>query len=252
MATGCPSVAVVPFILRTGSGGDHQFLSVALADAVIHRLAALERLRVRPISSMLRYKDADVEWTRVARELCVDLVVQGTIQTQGAKVRVMVQVFRLADSVALHSSKHDGDLEDLFGLQDRIAESVSEVFAPREKVQPGPASPPTPVPLAYELYLRAVDRLAHMDKFDTGLAIEILERVVDLDPNFADAWGRLAQACTQMGMHLDPDPNGLHVPIVQLRRRWIWTRFSATRCARGRSCCGLLCMASETVRRCGR
>jgi tetratricopeptide (TPR) repeat protein len=45
-----------------------------------------------------------------------------------------------------------------------------------------------------------------MDKFDTESAIEMLTRVVSLDPSFADSWGRLAQACTQMGMHYDPDP----------------------------------------------
>jgi serine/threonine protein kinase/tetratricopeptide (TPR) repeat protein len=199
------AVAVIPFHLRTGNQED-QFLSVALADAVIHRLASTGKLLVRPMASVLRYKDTETEWTQIAHDLNVDLVVQGAIQKVGARVRVSVQVFRLSDSRVLHSAKFEGDGQDLFGLEDRIADSVSDVFVPREKAAAEPANPPTSHPLAYELYLRAVDRLAHMDKFDTGSAIETLGRVVDLDPNFADAWGRLAQACTQMGMHFDPDP----------------------------------------------
>jgi tetratricopeptide (TPR) repeat protein len=141
--------------------------------------------------------------------LNADVVVQGVIQKMGPKVRVLLEAFRASDSQTLHSAKHDGDIEDLFGLQDRIADSVSDVFVPRQSADVESAEPPTKHPRAYELYLRAVDRLAQMDKFNTEIAIEMLTRVIDMDPNFADAWGRLAQAYTQMGMHLDPDPQWL-------------------------------------------
>ena len=60
--------------------------------------------------------------------------------------------------------------------------------------------------MAFELYLRAVDRQAHVDKFEMASAIEMLTRATELDPAFADAWGLLAQACAQMGSHLDADP----------------------------------------------
>ena len=200
-----PSVAVMPFQLRS-STEDEQFLSVALADAVIHRLSSTGKLLVRPIASVIRYKGTETEWAQVARDLNVDLVVEGTIQKMGAKIRVLVQVQRASDARTLHSAKHDGDLDDLFGLQDRIADSVSDVFVPRDQSSARAAVPPTKNALAYELYLRAVDRLAYWNKFDVGSAIEMLNRVVELDPAFADAWGRLSQAYSQLAMHLDPDP----------------------------------------------
>jgi serine/threonine protein kinase/tetratricopeptide (TPR) repeat protein len=199
------SVAVIPFQLRTSIQED-QFLSVALADAVIHRLSSTGKLLVRPIASVMRYKGTETEWAQVARDLNVDTVVEGTIQKMGAKVRVMVQAHRASDTRTLHSAKHDGELDDLFGLQDRIADSVSDVFVPREHSSAHPAAPPTKNPLAFELYLRAVDRLAYWNKFDISSAIEMLSRVVELDPAFADAWGRLAQAYAHIGMHFDPDP----------------------------------------------
>ena len=199
------SIAILPFRFRTPAGED-QFLSVALADAVASRLAATGRLLVRPMASVLKYGSQETEWPQAARDLNVDLVVEGAIQKLGPRIRVQVQAHRAADSVTLHSTRHDGTMEDLFELQDRIADSVSEVFAPKERTQTQTAAPPTQNPLAFELYLRAVERLPHMDKFETNSAIELLSRAADLDPCFADAWGRLAQAYTQMGAHLDPDP----------------------------------------------
>jgi serine/threonine protein kinase/tetratricopeptide (TPR) repeat protein len=198
-SAGRRSVAVIPFRFRNAPP-EGQFLSLALAEAVVNRLASSGDLLVRPTASVLRYAGTDVEWTQVARELNVDLVVGGTIQQSGARVRVLVQALQASDSRTLHSSQHDGDAGDLFGLQDRIADSVSDAFSPRKKRSALPAVPPTRNPLAYEIYMRAVDRLVQWNRFDMGSAIEMLNRVVELDPDFAGAWGQLAQAYSQMGI----------------------------------------------------
>lgn len=202
--SGRRSVAVIPFRFRTAAPED-QFLSMALAESVVNRLASSGELVVRPVASVLRYAGTDIEWTQVARELNVDHVVEGTIQKSGTKVRVLVQAVQASDSRPLHSARHDGDMTDLFSLQDRIADSVSDALIPRTKADSGPTVAPTSNPLAYELYMRAVDRLTQWNKFDITSAIGMLDRAVESDPNFADAWGQLAYACSQMGMHLDPD-----------------------------------------------
>ena len=199
-----PTVAVLPLQVR-GPATD-QYLSISLAEALIHRLSTTGKLLARPIASVVRYAGEEVEWTRVARELNVDLVVQGTVQVAGSKIRVLVGIHRAGEASTLASLKQDGDANDLFALQDRLADLVSDVFVPR---QPGVSSnqaPPTRNAGAFELYLRAVDRQVHVDKFEMASAIELLNRATELDPAFADAWGLLAQAYTQMGAHLDPDP----------------------------------------------
>ena len=200
------SIAVLPFRFRTPAA-EEQFLSVALADSVANRLAATGKLLVRPTASVLRYAGQEGEWAQAARELNVDLVVEGAIQKLGSRLRVQVQAHRATDSVTLLSTRHDGTMDELFELQDRIADSVSDVFAPKERIHTESAvTSPTKNPLAFELYLRAVERLPHMDKFETGSAIEMLCQATNLDPDFAEGWGRLAQAYTQMGAHLDPAP----------------------------------------------
>ena len=202
------SVAVVPLKVR-GPAGD-QYLSISLAEALIHRLSSTGKLMVRPIASVLRYGADEVDWAKVARELNVDVVVEGTIQIAGGKIRVLVQVHRSSDETTLASLKQDGDSSDLFALQDRLADTVSEVFVPRLEMgtEAGREArvPPTRNAGAYELYLRAVDRQVHVDKFEMASAIELLTRATELDASFADAWGLLAQACAQMGAHLDSDP----------------------------------------------
>lgn len=199
----CSTVAVVPLKLR-GPATD-QYLSVSLAEALIHRLSSTGKLLVRPIASVMRYAGDEIDWAKIARELNVDLVVEGAIQVAGGKIRVLIQVHRASDAATIASLKQDGESDDLFALQDRLADKVSDVFVPRQK-DTDTRVLPTKHSGAFELYLRAVDRQVHVDKFEMASAIELLTRATELDPSFADAWGLLAQACAQMGSHLDRDP----------------------------------------------
>ncbi len=200
-----PTVAVVP--LKVRGPADDQYLAVSLAEALIHRLSSTGKLLVRPIASVMRYAAEEIDWAKVARDVNVDIVVEGTVQIMGGKIRILVQVHRANDASNLASLKQDGDSSDLFALQDRLSDIVSNVFVPQQNVSSTEARlPPTKNAGAYELYLRAVDRQVHVDKFEMGSAIELLLRATELDPSFADAWGLLAQACAQMGSHLDSDP----------------------------------------------
>ena len=199
------SVAVLPFKLRTSIQED-QFLAVALADAVVTRLAGTGKLLVRPTATVMRFAGKDTEWTQAAREMNVELVVEGSIQKMGARLRVLVQAHQVTGAITLYSAKHDGEAEDLFDLQDRIADAISDALAPQRQRAVSPAAPPTKNNAAYELYMRAADRISRLNKWDTQTAVEMLSSATGVDPNFADAWGRLAQACIQMGVVFDSDP----------------------------------------------
>ena len=205
-AAGRKSIAVVPFQFRVPSPDD-QFLSVALADAVANRLGSSPSLVVRPTSTVIKYSKGDTEWSQIARELNVDMVAEGTIQKMGTRVRIFVQVWELREGRSTHSAKIDGDMGDLFTLQDNLADSVFTALTPRKHEKSSSTDVPAARhPLAFELYMRAVDRSMCFNKFDLMAAIEMLERAIDLDPDFGDAWGLLSAVCCQIGMHLEPDP----------------------------------------------
>ncbi len=194
------AVAVLPFRLLTPDRED-EYLGVAISDALINGLSVSDQLLLRPMSSVMSYSRMDVDPLIAARELNVQVIVEGSIQKLGRQLRAHVQVWDAENGATLLSVKHDAETSDLFGLQDRIAETV---YATLGVATDGPDEPPTNNPRAYELYLRAVDRLSHGNQWDTRTAIEMLRTVTGLDPKFADAWARLAQGCIMMAWFYEP------------------------------------------------
>jgi len=198
------SIAVVPLKLLTPSAED-QYL-VALADAIINRLSGSELL-LRPTSAVQRYANEHADPFRAGRELNVQTIVEGSIQKFGQKLRVHVQAWNVADGTSCVSTKYDSHIFDLFGLQDKIGEGLSRALGARTPGQPRTFAPAAPVNTgAYQLFLRAVERLSRLNRWDTSTAVEMLESATKLDPGFADAWVRLAEACLVMAVSFDPKP----------------------------------------------
>ena len=195
------AVVVLPFKLLSG-GDEYEFLSLALAEAVSHDLSSVRDLEVRPTSAVMRYANVESDPMQVARELNVSVVVEGSIQRLGSHVRVQVQAWDAPGGSTILSVKLDGDLDDLFGLQDRVAETLSRGLGVRSE-DPA-AEPPTLNPRAYEQYLRASECLLRWTHGDTIRAIEMLRSAVALDPGFSDGWGRLSGALAGMGALYDP------------------------------------------------
>lgn len=234
-AEGRKAVAVLPFKLLTPNPSD-DFLSVALADAVIHELSASGKLLVRPTSTVERYAKQTVDPLRAGRELGVSIVAQGSIQKVGTKLRVHLQAWNVADGAVLHSAKQDAESSELFALQDELAGGLGRALGVPSAPETGrEAAPPTENVHAYELFLRAAERLARLNRWDTRTAIEMLEQAVKLDPQFADAWARLAEACVLMGVTQEPHPRWLRQADTAIRRALALDRHNAeAHCARGR------------------
>lgn len=196
------AVAVLPFKMLSGES-EFEFLSLALAQAVSHGLSLKPELDVRSTRSVERYAKDEVEPMVVAKELNVSVVVEGSIQMLGPDVRVQVQAWGAPGGSTLLSVKLDGHMDDLFGLQDRLADSLSEGMGLSADKRSG-----TEVslrnPRSYELYLRASERLMCYTETDTRHAIEMLRTAVELDPEFANAWSRLSVGLINMGALFDP------------------------------------------------
>jgi TolB-like protein/lipoprotein NlpI len=202
-AAGKRAVAVLPFKLLSANAED-EYLSVALADAVISHLGTSDQLLVRPTSTVMRYAKQASDPLLAARELNVQTIVEGSIQKLGTRLRVHVQAWNAADGSTLLSAKHDAEMDDLFRLQDRISDGLARAFGVRAPAAETAAAPPTKNPRAYELFLRAVERLSRWNRWDTRTAIEMLENATRLDPSFAEAWARLAEARRQLAIHFEP------------------------------------------------
>lgn len=227
------AVAVLPFKLLTPSSED-DYLSVALADAVINQLSVGGEFLVRPTSTVMRYTKQAVDPLAAARELNVQVIVDGSIQKFGPKLRVHLQAWNAADGETILSAKHDSEMTDLFGLQDKMAEGLARALGSKPSTETTP-SPPTRNAMAYELFLRASERLWRLNKWDTRTAIEMLEGATQLDPRFGDAWARLAGACAIMAGVFEPGPRWIREADKAVRRALALDRDNANaHWARGR------------------
>jgi serine/threonine protein kinase len=195
------AVAVLPFDVLAGAAED-EFLRLALAQAVAHGLSQHSTLAVRPTSSVKRYAAQEVDPLDAARELDVSVVVEGTIQRMGPQLRVQVQAWDAANRTTMLSTKTDGDMSDLFGLQDRLTNLVGRGIGV-DTATISPAGPPTHNAQAYELFMRSGERLLTYTHWDTHSAIEMLQSAVRLDPAFASGWARLAGALVTMDTLFD-------------------------------------------------
>ena len=209
---------------------------MALADAIINHLGGSGEVLVRPINTVRRYAKQAVDPLLAAREMNVHIVVDGSIQKSGLRLRVHVQAWNAADGTTLLTGKYDSEMAALFELQDKVAEALARALDLKTSGSAeSSVTPPTKKPRAYELYLRAIERLSRVNKWDMRTAIEMLEDATRLDPGFGDAWARLAEARVFMAGTFDPTPKWYKKGEVAMRRALALDPTNAqAHCAHGR------------------
>ncbi len=187
-----PMLVVLPFANMTGDPGQEYF-----ADGITEDLTtALSHLRwfsVIARNSAFTYKGRAVDVRQVGRELGVGYVLEGSIRKAGNRVRISAQLCEAEAGTQVWSGRFDGDLADIFDLQDRITEAVVGAIEPSlrlAEVERARARS-TDSLTAYDLYLRALPhRFATREGSDE--ALRLLRRAIAIDPGFTAAKGALA------------------------------------------------------------
>jgi adenylate cyclase len=189
-------VVVLPFANMSGDPEQEYF-----ADGITEDLTtALSRVRwfsVIARNSAFTYKGRAVDVRQVGRELGVGYVLEGSVRKVGGQVRISAQLCEAGSGGHVWAERFDGELADIFDLQDRVAGAVAGAIEPNlrlaevERIR----AKPTESLGAYDLYLRALpQRWATHDGNDE--ALRLLRRAVALDPGFATAKGTLASLHT--------------------------------------------------------
>jgi DNA-binding winged helix-turn-helix (wHTH) protein/TolB-like protein/Tfp pilus assembly protein PilF len=174
---------------------DTEFLGYSLADALITKLDYVSSLSVRPSSAVEKYRGKVIDPRAVANDLKVDTLLTGGFLREGDKLRITYQLIDVPTEKLLGRGTIDLRYDNLLHVQDdvvaRIVRDLSLKLSPAETARLKPDFSTNP--LAYEYYLRGVD-LHGQHKFP--LAIPMLERSTQLDPNYALAWAYLGAAYT--------------------------------------------------------
>jgi serine/threonine-protein kinase len=199
-AGGPRSIAVLPF-KNIGGNADLNYLGVGLADAVITRLSSSPDLIVRATSSIARYESQSVDPMHVARELDVSAVLDASFQRAGERFRATARLVEAPGGQALWAGKIDLRLEDIFEVQDEVANGIATALTARLQSKSF-----TPSAEAYDLFLRSSNavRAGRQSAYQEGMAM--LERAVELEPRYADAWAMLGSLRhTMADSGIDPD-----------------------------------------------
>lgn len=189
-------VAVLPF-QAIGTDEVHDPVAQGLFEELATALGRVPQLQVAGRSSALNIARAELPLTEIARVLRVQHVVQGSVQRQGTEVRVHVSLVDGRTGFERWSHGYRGSTENLFALQDDIAWAVSRELgrALQLEMQTPPARRTTHSKDAYELYMQG--RALTMRAIGDGVlarAVELLEKSLEIDPEFAACWTALADA----------------------------------------------------------
>jgi DNA-binding winged helix-turn-helix (wHTH) protein/TolB-like protein len=122
------SIAVLPFLPISSEVRD-EYLELGMADALITNLSNINRLVVRPTSSVRKYTGTEADPVAAGRELKVESVLEGNIQRAGDRILVRARLVRVSDGRALWTGEFDEKSADIFTLQDRISEQMADALA---------------------------------------------------------------------------------------------------------------------------
>ena len=187
------SIAVLPFTNMSGDS-EQDYFSDGLAEDIITGLSRFRSLFVIARNSSFTYKGKAVNVQQVGRELGAHYVLEGSVRRAGNRVRVTAQLIDAQSGSHLWAKKFDRELDDIFAVQDEITRSIVATLPERvgaadlKRVKRGS----TDQTVAYDCFLRGRELHHASTKEANAEGIQLLEKAVESDPSFAQAWSWLA------------------------------------------------------------
>ena len=200
-----PSIAVLPFANLSGDP-EQEYFADGMVDDILMALSRVRWLFVIARQSSFIYKVRAADVQQIGRELGVRYVVEGSVRKSGNRVRIVAQLIETESGAHIWADRYDGDLRDIFALQDAITEQI--VSAVEMNVQAAEIkrarARPTDNLTAYDLYLRALPAYFGQTEIDYRRTQVLLSKALEGDPEYAEAIGTLTDSVavrTLLGWH---------------------------------------------------
>jgi serine/threonine protein kinase/tetratricopeptide (TPR) repeat protein len=193
------SVAVLPFA-NLSTDPDNEFFGDGLADELIGALSRIEGLHVASRTSAFAFKGKSEDVRRIGEQLNVRTVLEGSVRRAGGRLRVSAQLVSTADGYQLWSQVFNRQMEDVFAIQDEIAQSIAtalRVILTEKEKQALERQPPADV-RAYEYYLRGRQFYHQYTRRGWEVARQMFLRALEIDPAYARAYAGLADCAATL------------------------------------------------------
>lgn len=207
------SIAVLAFE-DISEAGDLGYFASGIAEELLNLLAKIPELRVAGRTSAFSFRDKTATIPEIGEALGVTYIVEGSVRTAADRIRVTVQLVEAASDTHLFSQNYDRDFDDIFEIQDEVAAKVVDELqisllgdAPQAK---------RVNPQAYALYLqaRAIENDGNPTLEKEARARQMLERALEIDPNYGDALSAYAKNLYAGGEEMVPSDE----TIARIRR----------------------------------
>jgi serine/threonine protein kinase/Flp pilus assembly protein TadD len=240
------SVAVLPFV-NMSSDPENEYFSDGLAEELIAALTKVEGLHVASRTSAFAFKNKTEDVRKIGEQLNVRTVLEGSVRKSGNRLRILAQLVNAADGCNLWSETFNRQLEDVFAIQDEIAQNIVKalrvILTEKDKRAMEQTAPTADVE-AYDYYLRGRQFFHQFRRRGFEFARQMFARAIDIDPDYARAYAGMADChsflylqwesteanlieadkCSQKALELGPEIAETHVArgfALSLQKRFV-------------------------------
>jgi len=201
-----PSIAVLPFDNMSGDP-EQEYFADGMAEDITTGMSRFSWLFVIARNSSFAFKGRSTDVREIARDLGVRYVLEGSIRKRGNRIRVTAQLIDAAIGNHIWAERYDRDLDDIFAVQDEITEAIIAIIAPRisQREQERALRKPLAKLDAWGLYHRGLADYYTSTEDGLASAIEVFDRVSDLEPHFQAAFAMAAESRVRYVMFYGAD-----------------------------------------------
>lgn len=216
-----PSIAILPLNNMSGDAEQEYFVD-GLTEDLITGLSRFRSINVIARNSTFIYKGKSVKIQEAGKELGAEYIVEGSVRRAGDKIRVTVQLIDARNDSHVWAQKYDRKLDDIFAVQDEVVQSI--LTALPEHIEAADLEKgkrkSTAQMAAYDYFLHGRELHHKFNGDDCREGVKLLEKAVELDPNFAQAWAWLACTVGQAWVRgYLPNPTSLFSKCVGAARK---------------------------------
>lgn len=213
------SIAVLPFD-NLSRDPENEYFSDGLTEDITTQLSKISDLTVISRSSVMRYKNQERELRKVGRELGVTTILEGSVRRSGDRLRISAQLVDAVADKQLWAETYDREMKDVFAIQSEVAERIASALrvelSPEEKERI--EKKPTANLTAYDYYLKGQEYYRRYRSGDNESAIELFQKALALDADFAIAHAGLADAYFQRWQRFGYTPDWVENSAEEARK----------------------------------